>query len=326
MERTVDFQAIKAAVDMTQILAHYGLLDTMHPEGRRLRGCYPLHPDDTPSFHTTPNRHGFHCFGCQAHGNVMTFVRLMEGLSDDMDAARLIQEWFNLHPSPGLAPGGATGQEGPCVTPDTVDATTLSQDTLRNRPLGFRLEPLETTHPYLRARGLTQTTIRYFGLGYYGSPGIMAGRIVIPIHDADGRLVAYAGRWPGDTPPGGERKYKLPRGFHTSQELFNLHRLVPVTRSVFLVEGYWSVFVLHQLGFRQVVALMGSSLSDAQRALLCTRFQQVQVFLDGDAAGQAASARVLQALAPHVWVKMVPCPPGAQPDMLPLEVLRRLLR
>ena len=74
------------------------------------------------------------------------------------------------------------------------------------------------------------------------------------------------------------------------------------------------------------LGLRGSSLSATQRTLLCTRFQRVRVFLDGDEAGQAASARVLQALAPHVWVKVVSCPPGAQPDTLPLEVLMRLLR
>ena len=101
----------------------------------------------------------------------------------------------------------------------------------------------------------------------------MKGRIAIPIHDASGTLVAYAGRWPGD-PPEGEPKYKLPEGFKKSLVLYNLNRVVAfkananassrVLLPMIVVEGYWSVFRLHQLGYPNTVALMGSDLSAAQ--------------------------------------------------------------
>ncbi|MDA2927728.1 toprim domain-containing protein, partial [Acidobacteria bacterium AH-259-G07] len=107
--------------------------------------------------------------------------------------------------------------------------------------------------------------VNFFGLGYC-KRGLMKNRIAIPIHDEKGKLAAYAGRWAGDELPEGEEKYKLPLGFKKSHVLFNLHRVTGAERIV-IVEGYWSVFRLHQLGI-QAVALMGTTLSQAQENLL----------------------------------------------------------
>jgi DNA primase len=83
-----------------------------------------------------------------------------------------------------------------------------------------RLHKLQADHPYLAERGLTPETIEAFGVGFCGK-GMMADRIAIPIHNPDGLIVAYAGRWPGE-PPDGTPKYKLPQGFRKSLELFNI--------------------------------------------------------------------------------------------------------
>jgi len=119
----------------------------------------------------------------------------------------------------------------------------------------------------------------------------MAGRIAIPIHNEDGNVVAYAGRWPGE-PPGDTPKYKLPPGFRKSLELFNIDRAVkePGDEPLVIVEGFFDCMKLHQYGCRKVVALMGSTMSAAQEELIRKHTDsrsQVIVMLDEDEAGQA---------------------------------------
>jgi DNA primase len=185
-----------------------------------------------------------------------------------------------------------------------------------NPPIRMELT-LDPKHPYLARRGLTEETIATFGLGYCGR-GLMRGRIAIPVHDTDGNLVAYAGRWPGDAGwPEGEGKYKLPKGFEKSAVLFNLHRVVPDgLEDVIVVEGYWSVFRLHQFGIENVVALMGRGFSAAQEKLLVEHFSQVILLLDGDAPGREATAAILPRLARKMYVRAPEVPEGKSPDDL----------
>lgn len=200
--------------------------------------------------------------------------------------------------------------------------------TAVNPPLEVKL-PLDPKHPYLAGRGLARETIAEFGIGYCGR-GLMRGRIAIPIHDADGNLVAYAGRWPGnDGWPEGEGKYKLPKGFEKSAVLFNLHRVLRSDRfgsdAVILVEGFFSVFWITQLACGHVVALMGRDLSEAQEALLCEHFSQVTLLLDGDAPGREASAALLPRLARRLHVKAPTMPEGKSPAEMSLNELVEFL-
>src|SRR3954452_24175215 len=98
----------------------------------------------------------------------------------------------------------------------------------------------------------------------------MSGRIAIPIANAEGEIVAYLGRWPGNEPPEGEGKYKLPQGFHKSLEIFHLHlvKTCAPEHGLVIVEGFVDVMRLFQFGVCHAVALMGSTLSEAQQQLL----------------------------------------------------------
>ena len=109
----------------------------------------------------------------------------------------------------------------------------------------------------------------------------MQNRFVIPIHNAKGELVAYAGR----SIDGAEPRYKFPAGFHKSLELFNLHR-VNGDVTVVLVEGFFDCMKVTQAGY-PCVALMGSTMSKAQEELLAEHFAHVVVMLDGDEAGKS---------------------------------------
>ena len=186
---------------------------------------------------------------------------------------------------------------------------------------------LDLKHPYLEGRGVTPELAAAFGVGYCAR-GMMGGRIAIPIHDDAGNLVAYAGRWPGE-PPAAEQRYKLSVGFKKSLVLYNLHRL-KYSEEVVLVEGYWSVMRLYDLGVL-AVALMGRSLSPQQEELLVSAgvkrgVKRLVLLLDGDVPGRQAAAELLPRLARRFFVRLVELPDDAQPDTIPLATLRELLK
>src|SRR5205823_6381798 len=145
-------------------------------------------------------------------------------------------------------------------------------------------------------------TAEYFGAGFFPGRGTMSGRVVIPISNERGELVAYAGRAIDDTEP----KYKLPTGFKKSEVLFNLHRVRQDenARSVIIVEGFFDVMKVAQAGFPNVVGLMGTALSLAQETLL-ESFREIVVMLDGDPAGETAAAGLVSTLAHSHFVRMM---------------------
>lgn len=200
------------------------------------------------------------------------------------------------------------------------------EEEIINPPLKFALK-LDPDHPYLADRGLAKETIEHFGLGYC-SRGLMKERIAIPIHNDRGELVAYAGRWPGD-PPEGEGKYKLPPGFQKHLVLFNLHRVIKEASAgkLIVVEGFFDCFRIWQAGFKNVVALMGSTLSPEQEELLVSHAKMIAVMLDRDDAGMKATGEILSSLAGIVFVRVIELPsPGDQPDRLKEEEMVNLLK
>jgi DNA primase len=261
----------------------------------------------------------------------------MENVSIHAAALKAI-EWFGLDPEAMAAekpqkedhPDQArkAGDEVPPKPPPKQPAQAPEKNT-PNQPLKFRLEKLEREHPYLSERGLTLETIISFGVGYCGK-GMMAGRIAIPIHNEEGNVVAYAGRWPGE-PPGDTPKYKLPPGFRKSLELFNIDRALkePSDMPLVIVEGFFDCMNLHRHGCRRVVALMGSTLSAAQEELLRKHTDsksEVIVMLDEDEAGQAGRDDIAVRLAKFVFVKVHTFEkPDTQPDNLTAEEVQQLL-
>jgi DNA primase len=332
----VDFDRIKAQVTFQQIFAHYGM-EVVRERGRELTVHCPFHHDTRPSLKANVERGVFNCFGgCGAKGDLITFVQRKEGIATDdrnrdrVTAARLIVGWFGIAESESEdspeEPVGASAQErvAEVRTADREPEEPEMDVPVSNPVLTFRLK-LDPGHTYLRERGLSADTIAHFGLGYCAR-GLMKGRIAIPIEN-DAGLVGYAGRWPGESGwPDGEGKYTLPPGFRKSLELYNLVRVPQAAKYVVLVEGFWSVFWLWQeLGMENVIATMGCSLSLEQQQLVCERFSGVQIFFDGDAAGKGAGIDLAATLAQRMWVRVIACPAGLQPDQLSLKDIKRLL-
>jgi DNA primase len=334
----VDFKAVKAALTMEKVLEHYGLLDRFKRSGDSLNGPCPIHKGSNPTqFRVSISKNIWNCFSeCKHGGNVLDFIARMENASIHAAALKAI-DWFSLDPEamsaeksqedhhPDQTPKG--GDEAPPKPAPKKPAPTPEKNT-PNQPLKFRLEKLEREHAYLTERELTLETIISFGVGYCGK-GMMAGRVAIPIHNEEGGVVAYVGRWPGE-PPGDTPKYKLPPGFRKSLELFNIDRAVkePADKPLVIVEGFFDCMKLHQHGCRRVVALMGSTMSAAQEELIRKHTDsksQVIVMLDEDEAGQAGREDIAVRLAKFVFVKVHTFEkPDTQPDNLTAEEVSAL--
>src|SRR5215471_15899696 len=143
-------------------------------------------------------------------------------------------------------------------------------------------------NPYLQRRGVGLTTAARFGVSYYAGSGFLRPRIVFPIHDGQGRLVAYAGCRVDDSEP----RYLFPSGFRKSQVIFNLHRAVAEAAAkadgAIVAEGFFDCLRVHPSGYRNVVALLGASLSEALEKLPLERFRELVLMLDGDEAVRRA--------------------------------------
>jgi DNA primase len=356
----IDFTAVKAAVSFQQVLEHYGLTTSMRSihNGDGFEGPCPIHEGTSQDiFKVTLSKNCWFCHNsqCKCGGNHLDFVAKMENCNAH-EAALKLDQWFNLglagkaesapqHRDSAPARSAPSTHEQPLQRrqqlppsrtrsmPSPAAEATVSEeppeDADDNVPLSFKLENLKTDHAYFAERGLTPQTVELFGLGFCGK-GTMSGRIVIPIHNKDGELVGYCGRWPGK-PPEDRPKYKLPNGFKKSAEVFNLDRASQEEKGLplIVVEGFFDVMRLWQLGFHRVVSIMGSSLSVRQEAVLVAASEGrsgIILMLDEDEAGRMGRDKALLRLASKLFVRVVPLPQeGAQPDHLTEGELHALL-
>lgn len=326
----VSFDEIKQKVTLRMAIERYGI--PLRKVGSHiLRGKCPL-----PTHQSKGNNQTFiatltkgtggawscHSDSCAANrggkkgGNVLDFVAAMERCSV-RDAAIKLQLWFLVpaagggsvpshHEPPPATPGGHEPEGGQLISKESREG-----ETGENKPLTFTLKSVDPTHLYLRERGITEATAREFGVGFFPGKGSMQNRLVIPIHNAKGELVAYAGRSIDGTEP----RYKFPPGFHKSLELYNLHRVIGEP-SVVLVEGYFDCMKVTQAGY-PCIALMGSTMSKAQEKLITDHFGHVVVMLDGDDAGRRGTEDVADRLQRVIFqVKTIELDPGMQPDQL----------
>ncbi|HSW50120.1 MAG TPA: CHC2 zinc finger domain-containing protein [Bryobacteraceae bacterium] len=309
MKGWVEFATIKQAAPLMKVLEQYRIGGLRRSGKDQWRGRCPLHDGEgRAAFHVNTARQLFHCFSCRAGGTVLDLVAALEGCGV-REAARKLAAWRDL---PAAESSGRVSQKQPTVTEKTKEL----------RPLSFRLRGVDGDHRHLAARGISTRTTAAFGIGFYAGPGLLSRRVVMPIHDEGGRLVAYCGRSLDGTEP----RYRFPAGFAKSQVLFNLHRAAAEgEEAVIVVEGLFDCLKVHQAGFRSVVALMGSALYERQRRLLTERFRQIVLMLDGDQTGRRASETIAARLAGWVAVRVIELAAAAQPDQLSESAIQEIL-
>jgi len=319
----MDFALIREQSDFATILARYDIAPAcLQGQGSVL--C-PFHDDRRPSLSVNLERKVFYCFACQAKGDILEFVALIEKVSLP-DAARIVARCC------GIALDGPLSTH--CRPPETpedrhkesfVQGQSQKDRQYDNKASSCCSATLDPTHRYLLDRGLTPELIEVFGLGFC-SQGRLRGRVCIPIHSPDGaKVLAYSGRWANDDLPDGIPRYLLPRGFKKSEVLFNYHRVVGAQHLV-IVEGYWSVFRLHALNV-PAVALMGTNLSEIQMELLGQPgARRLTLLLDADRAGRKATADLLPRLSSLFFVRTPTLPANKSPDMVSEDLLLETVR
>ena len=340
MGKLIKFAHVNEHGDFEKVLSHLNI--DYQKKGAQLRLLCPFHDDTNPSLSVTLGEtdsakvNTWHCFGCGHNGSVIDFVAQAKGV-DLRAAAELIDQICGC----GLAPPRASKSKGksskrgskgsktstkgngrkPPEKPDTEhpgDDQDLSDTEVPNAPLSFSLT-LDTDHQYVRDR-IGPAAAMEFGVGVCDPEGrsIMAGRCCVPLHDAAGALIGYAGRYLGDDPD--EPKWKLPPKFNKMLALYNAHR-VQGAEHVVLVEGCFDAIRLHSLAIPSV-ACIGTAVSEEQIALLRELgARRITVLFDGDDEGQAAADRAVPLLARAFFVRVGSLPDGVDPAEAEQSVL-----
>lgn len=325
MSGWIDYKKLKETTNIQTVLDHYHI--ELKTKGKQATGFCPLPTHEgegnSPSFSVNLTKGIFRCFGCGAKGNVIDLVAFKEGLNpadkkEFRQAAQRLQE----------ISGGIT-TKGPDKRSKTKGSRKQSEpvtnDVLINAPLDFELKGLDSNHPYLLDRGFTEKTIEHFGLGYC-SRGYMRGRIAIPLHDAKGDLIGYAGRIVDDSKIDRDNpRYLFPAPrerdgkqfeFKKSLFLYNGFSLDTKVDELIVVEGFTHVWWLWQSGYENVVALMGACCSEIQAQLIVKatpRWGTVNIMSDGDQAGLRCAHELLESVSPHRAVRWIKLDEGKQP-------------
>lgn len=333
-QQWVNFDEIKQRVSLEMVINRYGWkLRRTGPAALRGRCPLPTHrsQESSESFTATLDKGTGGAWSCHSQscaaerggkkgGNALDLVAAVEACSI-RDAAMKLSDWFPAQP--------VTQEKKPPPDPEPQQIEDRSHGEPDgnegiNKPLKFQLKSIDAAHPYLQSRGVTPDLAQRFGVGCFSGRGSMSGRIIFPIHNEKGELVAYAGRSIDDSEP----RYKFPVGFHKSRELYNLHRTIEEgnkRRRIVIVEGFFDCLKVSNAGF-SCVALMGSSISEAQAQLIIRRFKAAYVLLDGDEAGQQGTGECLMRLGRRMFVYAPVLPEGKQPDMLSTEQIGEMLK
>lgn len=306
---------IKARIDAVEYI---GRTVQLQKAGRNFRGLCPFHNERTPSFHVFPDRGTWRCFGqCGEGGDVFTFVQKRSGLGF-RDALRELADVAGVPLSPEASQQRSRREHLAAVISASVDfyqrqlasnagadarqyiyeGRGLTEETVATFRLGWAPDEWRALHDYLLGRGYTETDGIAAGLLVEPESGgqpydRFRGRLTIPIADERGLFVAMGGRAIG----GQEPKYlnsPQTEAFDKSRTLYGLDLAGDAARSqgqVVVVEGYMDVIGPWQAGFRNLVATMGTALTEQHAALLRRYSSRVVLAMDADSAGMAATER-----------------------------------
>jgi DNA primase len=275
----VSFRELRARLRFEDVLRHHKV--EICRKGEQHQGPCPLprHGDrpNVAPFSAHLGKGIFQCFGCSAKGNLLEFSALMSGVDpEDGNAFRraMTELAGALIPEKGGArqPAAARAER-----PRAESKAPESREPLVNAPLDFELKGLEHEHPALTGGGLLLKTIVRFGAGFC-SRGMLAGKVAIPLHDPEGRLVGYAGADSGGGPidrcrpalsfPEGRERKGRRLEFRPSLLLYNAHRVGTGLDEIIVAPGPEAVWWLHQCGFPNAVAPLGDELSERQAELV----------------------------------------------------------
>lgn len=338
-------KSIREVLLRSDILSVVGSYVRLKPVGRNYVALCPFHKEKTPSFTISPQKQLYHCFGCKAGGTVVDFVMKIENFSFP-EAIEHLAKIFGIK----LEYEGKPLSE---LDEELEKLYEYSQVALRyfNEKL-FNSNEGQNALKYLKNRGINETTLKTFGLGYalsawdgfvsfvqsnnydietFEKLGLVIrkengeyydrfrGRIIFPIYSTSGRVIAFGGRLIIDDDE--QPKYlnspesKIYIKGKTLFGLFQTKDEIRKSQSVILVEGYMDFLSLYQSGIKNVVASAGTALTTDQIFILSRTAPNLFLIFDGDEAGQKAAVRSIELLLQtDVNFKIVALPENEDPD------------
>lgn len=344
----VDKQLISEIKNSVNIVDVIGEVVQLTKAGRNFLGLCPFHGEKTPSFNVVEDKQFYHCFGCGRSGDVFKFIEDYRGVSF-MEAVQIVGDQVGIQVQ-ALAPSQSRGHQADGKQPFYEihqEAAKFYHAILMTTKMG------EDARQYLYDRGLDDEVLRHFQIGLAPAEGnylyqsvsgkfsenIMAesglfhisdmgtmydafqDRIMFPLSDDTGRVIAFSGRlWrdqaEGTKPQG---KYKNSRStllFNKSYELYHLDKAKQVAKKnheLYLMEGFMDVIAAYRAGIENAVASMGTALTQEHVAHLSKFTKKVILAYDGDKAGRLATAKALEVLDKHE-VEVVQIPDQMDPD------------
>ena len=331
-------EEIRQRNDIVDVISGYVKLQK---KGSSYFGLCPFHNEKSPSFSVSRQKQMYYCFGCGAGGNVITFIMEYENYTF-AEAVRLLAERAGVD-IPEMEYSKEQKERA------DLKATLLEINKLAAKYFYAQLksEQAKHAHTYLTRRGLSEETITAFGLGYSNKysddlykylktkgysdellvkAGLISAsekgvydkfwnRVMFPIMDANNRVIGFGGRVMGD----GEPKYlNSPETeiFDKSRNLYGLNRARTSRKSYFLIcEGYMDVIALHQAGFTNAVASLGTAFTPGHASLIKRYVNEVYLTFDSDGAGTKAALRALPILKEAgITAKIIRMDPYKDPD------------
>jgi len=323
---------IKEHVDIVEVI---GSRVSLKKVGKNYKGLCPFHDDRNPSFYVNPELGVYHCFGCGASGDVIKFVQEYEKMSF-IDALKYLGDLVGISVK-------LTGDAQDRFYQVNEEAAKIYHSLLPQS---------QTALNYLKQRGITEETIEEFQLGYAPNSDVILSRLgakfgidvllkvglvirgqgrmydrfrnrlMFPIYSPAGRVAGFGGRILGEgmpkymnspESPVYSKKNSLYSVFHSRKEILE-------KKSVILVEGYFDYLSMYQAGFKNVLASLGTSLTEQQTRLISRYAQKVYLFYDMDEAGRKASLRSMGLLIDrNVEIMLCSSSEGKDPD----EILRK---
>ncbi len=309
-------EEIKARNDIVDLISSYVSLKRA---GSNMLGLCPFHSEKTPSFTVFPARQGYYCFGCGAGGDAITFVRQIENL-EYVPALEFLAKRVGIT-IPADATRRGAGFDRARMLSMNKEAARFFRECLFDQKLGA------AARAYFEKRALSTAAIKHFGLGYspdgfsaltnhlhdlgYTDAEMTAGflcgrskktgapfdyfrnRIMFPIIDVSGNVIAFGGRVMDDSMPKYLNSSDTPV-FKKSRNLFALNfARASCAEEMILCEGYMDVIAMHAAGFTNAVATLGTALTPEQARIMARYTKRVLISYDSDAAGQKAANRAI---------------------------------
>ena len=349
-----DREIIQRIKDATDLAALVGQAVKLRRQGSAWVGLCPFHSERSPSFQVVAERGFYHCFGCGKHGDAFTWLMEREGLAFPEAMEQLAQAAGIEVPHQRERPAAELDLEArlrlameaaQAFYQRKLSESAKALDYLKGRGmtpaftlesgLGYAPDGWEALLNHLKAQGFSAEVAEQAGLVSRSERGnhidFLRDRLVIPIMDARGRIIAFGGRAFGTAMPKYLNTRETPL-FNKSAVLFGFHRAKGQLRDgALVVEGYFDVLQLHQTGLNLAVAPLGTALTEGHMQQIGRFTKRVILCFDGDAAGLRAMEKGLKLALPMGFdVRLLLLPQGEDPDTwcmaLGAEAFREMIR